>query len=158
MKDFFKNKKILITGGTGSFGSTFLKFILKNKISEARVFSRDEKKQEDLRNKINNHKVKFYIGDTRNFESIDEASKGIDFVFQAAALKQVPSCEFYPLEAVNTNIIGTKNVINAAIKNKVKKLVLLSTDKAVYPINAMGMSKALAEKVLIAKSKTLKKK
>jgi len=157
MKDFFKNKKILITGGTGSFGSTFLKFILKNKISEARVFSRDEKKQEDLRNKINNDKVKFYIGDTRNFESIDEASKGVDFVFQAAALKQVPSCEFYPLEAINTNIIGTKNVINAAIKNRVKKLVLLSTDKAVYPINAMGMSKALAEKVLIAKSKTLKK-
>ena len=155
--NFFKNKKILITGGTGSFGSTFLKYILKDKISEVRIFSRDEKKQEDLRNLIKNDKVKFYIGDTRSFESIDEACKGVDLIFHAAALKQVPSCEFYPLEAINTNIIGTKNVINAAIKNNVKRMVLLSTDKAVYPINAMGMSKALAEKVLIAKSKTLEK-
>jgi UDP-N-acetylglucosamine 4,6-dehydratase len=155
-KSFFYKKNILITGGTGSFGSSFLRNILKENFSEVRIFSRDEKKQDDLRNKLNNKKIKFYIGDTRNFESINEACKDVDYIFHAAALKQVPSCEFYPMEAINTNILGTKNVIESAISNKVKKLVLLSTDKAVYPINAMGLSKALAEKILVAKSKNLK--
>jgi UDP-glucose 4-epimerase len=155
-KSFFYKKNILITGGTGSFGSSFLTNILKENFSEVRIFSRDEKKQDDLRNKLNNKKIKFYIGDTRNFESINEACKDVDYIFHAAALKQVPSCEFYPMEAINTNILGTKNVIESAISNKVKKLVLLSTDKAVYPINAMGLSKALAEKILVAKSKNLK--
>jgi len=156
MKNIFKNKTVLITGGTGSFGSTLARKIIKHKFKELRIFSRDEKKQEDLRNVLNNKDIKFYIGDTRNKESITEATKNVDYIFHAAALKQVPSCEFYPLEAVETNIIGTKNTINAAIQNKVKKMILLSTDKAVYPINAMGMSKALAEKVMIAKSKNLK--
>ena len=151
----FKNKLILVTGGTGSFGSAFINSILNSKFKEIRVFSRDEKKQEDLRLKLKNNKIKFYIGDTRNYNSISEACKGVDYIFHAAALKQVPSCEFYPLEAIQTNINGTANTIEAAIKNSVKKLVLLSTDKAVYPINAMGMSKALAEKVLVAKSKNL---
>ncbi len=154
----FKNKTILVTGGTGSFGSTFIKKILKTNFKEIRVFSRDEKKQEDLRLKLQNPKIKFYIGDTREYLSINEACKNVDFIFHAAALKQVPSCEFYPMEAIQTNIHGTANTINAAINNSVKKLVLLSTDKAVYPINAMGMSKALAEKVLIAKSKSLSDK
>jgi UDP-N-acetylglucosamine 4,6-dehydratase len=157
MKNTLSNKIILVTGGTGSFGSAFINKIIKSNLKEIRVFSRDEKKQESLRNKLNNNKVKFYIGDTRDFRSIDEACKNVDFIFHAAALKQVPSCEFYPLEAVKTNILGTENTIDAAIKNKVKKLILLSTDKAVYPINAMGMSKALAEKVLVAKSKNLSK-
>ena len=157
MKNIFSNKTILVTGGTGSFGSAFINRIIKSSFREIRVFSRDEKKQESLRNKLNNNKVKFYIGDTRDFKSIDEACKNVDFIFHAAALKQVPSCEFYPLEAIKTNILGTENTIDAAIKNKAKKLILLSTDKAVYPINAMGMSKALAEKVLIAKSKNLSK-
>jgi UDP-N-acetylglucosamine 4,6-dehydratase/5-epimerase len=153
----FKNKIILVTGGTGSFGSTFIKSIILTKFKEIRVFSRDEKKQEDLRLKLKNPKVKFYIGDTRDYNSISDACKGVDYIFHAAALKQVPSCEFYPMEAIQTNILGTSNTINAAIRNSVTKLILLSTDKAVYPINAMGMSKALAEKVLIAKSKTLAK-
>jgi UDP-N-acetylglucosamine 4,6-dehydratase/5-epimerase len=153
----FKNKLILVTGGTGSFGSTFIKSIINSKFKEIRVFSRDEKKQEDLRLKLKNPKVKFYIGDTRDYNSISDACKGVDYIFHAAALKQVPSCEFYPLEAIKTNIHGTSNTIEAAIKNSVKRLVLLSTDKAVYPINAMGMSKALAEKVLVAKSKNLGK-
>lgn len=153
----FKNKLILVTGGTGSFGSTFIKSIINSKFKEIRVFSRDEKKQEDLRLKLKNSKLKFYIGDTRDYNSISDACKGVDYIFHAAALKQVPSCEFYPLEAIKTNIHGTSNTIEAAIKNSVKKLVLLSTDKAVYPINAMGMSKALAEKVLVAKSKNLGK-
>ena len=153
----FKNKIILVTGGTGSFGSTFIKSIINSKFKEIRVFSRDEKKQEDLRLKLKNPKVKFYIGDTRDYNSISDACKGVDYIFHAAALKQVPSCEFYPMEAIQTNILGTSNTINAAIRNSVTKLILLSTDKAVYPINAMGMSKALAEKVLIAKSKTLAK-
>ena len=157
MKNIFSNKTILVTGGTGSFGSAFINKIIKSNFKEIRIFSRDEKKQESLRIKLNNSKVKFYIGDTRDFSSIDEACKNVDFIFHAAALKQVPSCEFYPLEAIKTNILGTENTIDAAIKNKAKKLILLSTDKAVYPINAMGMSKALAEKVLIAKSKNFSK-
>ena len=150
--NFFKNKIILITGGTGSFGSAFIFKILKSKINfkEIRVFSRDEKKQDDLRKKINNPKVKFLLGDVRDIESIKKAIKNVDFIFHAAALKQVPSCEFYPLEAVKTNILGTNNVIQLAIENLVKKVVVLSTDKAVYPINAMGMSKALMEKIAIS--------
>lgn len=158
INNLFKNKIILVTGGTGSFGSTFIKKIIKTKFKEIRVFSRDEKKQEDLRLELKNKKVKFYIGDTRVYSSIYEACKNVDYIFHAAALKQVPSCEFYPMEAIQTNIHGTSNTIDAALKNSVKKLVLLSTDKAVYPINAMGMSKALAEKVLIAKSKNLNNK
>ena len=150
--NFFKNKTILITGGTGSFGSAFIFKILKSKINfkEIRVFSRDEKKQDDLRKKINNYKIKFLLGDVRDVDSIKKAIKNVDFIFHAAALKQVPSCEFYPLEAVKTNILGTNNVIQLAIENLVKKVVVLSTDKAVYPINAMGMSKALMEKIAIS--------
>jgi UDP-glucose 4-epimerase len=150
--NFFKNKTILITGGTGSFGSAFIFNILKSKINfkEIRVFSRDEKKQDDLRKKINNYKIKFLLGDVRDIDSIKKAIKNVDFIFHAAALKQVPSCEFYPLEAVKTNILGTNNVIQLAIENLVKKVVVLSTDKAVYPINAMGMSKALMEKIAIS--------
>lgn len=153
----FKNKSILITGGTGSFGETFLLKLLKDNVKEVRIFSRDEKKQEDLRLRIKNSKVKFFIGDTRNFDSIDIASRKVDYIFHAAALKQVPSCEFHPMEAIRTNILGSENVIKAAIKNKVKKLVALSTDKAVYPINAMGMTKGLMEKILIAYSRQLNK-
>lgn len=149
----FKDKKLMITGGTGSFGNTVLKRFLKTDVKEIIVFSRDEKKQEDMRIALNNSKVKFYIGDTRCYTSIEQAMCGVDYVFHAAALKQVPSCEFYPMEAIKTNILGTENVLNAAIKSNVKRVVLLSTDKAVYPINAMGMSKAMAEKVLIAKSR-----
>tara|TARA_B100001057_G_scaffold164616_1_gene165159 strand:- start:1123 stop:2136 length:1014 start_codon:yes stop_codon:yes gene_type:complete len=137
----------LITGGTGSFGSTMAKYLIKKKAREIRILSRDEKKQDDLRKELNNEKVKFFIGDTKDYNSIESTIVDVDYVFQAAALKQVPSCEFFPLEAVKTNIIGTENVIRAAEKNKVKKVVVLSTDKAVYPINAMGMSKGLAEKV-----------
>jgi UDP-glucose 4-epimerase len=150
--NFLKNKIILITGGTGSFGSAFIFEILKSKINfkEIRVFSRDEKKQEDLRKKINNPKIKFLLGDVRDVESIKKAIKNVDFIFHAAALKQVPSCEFYPLEAVKTNILGANNLIQLAIENLVKKVVILSTDKAVYPINAMGMSKALMEKIAIS--------
>jgi len=149
---FLKNKIILITGGTGSFGSAFIFKVLNSKVNfkEIRVFSRDEKKQDDLRKKINNSKIKFLLGDVRDPESIKKAMKNVDFVFHAAALKQVPSCEFYPLEAVKTNVLGTNNVIQLAIDNLVKKVVVLSTDKAVYPINAMGMSKALMEKVAIS--------
>ena len=156
--NLFKNKIILVTGGTGSFGSTFVKKISKTNFKEIRIFSRDEKKQEDLRLELQNPKIKFYIGDTREYSSIYEACKKVDYIFHAAALKQVPSCEFYPMEAIRTNVLGTSNTLDAAIKNNVKKLVLLSTDKAVYPINAMGMSKALAEKVLIAKSRNLNDK
>jgi len=150
--NFFKNKTILITGGTGSFGSAFIFKILKSKINfkEIRVFSRDEKKQDNLRKKINNYKIKFLLGDVRDVDSVKKAIKNVDFIFHAAALKQVPSCEFYPLEAVKTNILGTDNVIQLAIENLVKKVVVLSTDKAVYPINAMGMSKALMEKIAIS--------
>ena len=149
----FKNKTLLITGGTGSFGNAVLNRFLDTNIKEIRIFSRDEKKQEDMRIRLNNSKVKFYIGDVRNKESIDYAMKGVDYVFHAAALKQVPSCEFYPMEALKTNVVGTENVINSAIQNTVKKVILLSTDKAVYPINAMGQSKALAEKILVAQSR-----
>ena len=153
-----KNKIIMITGGTGSFGSIAAKKFLKSKVKEIRIFSRDEKKQEDMRLSLKNHKVKFYIGDVRNYESIDNAIKDVDYVFHAAALKQVPSCEFYPMEALRTNVLGTENVMNAAIKNQVKKVVVLSTDKAVYPINAMGTSKAMMEKLMVAKARMSKKK
>jgi UDP-glucose 4-epimerase len=149
---FLKNKILLVTGGTGSFGSTIIKGLLKNNLKEIRIFSRDEKKQEDMRLLHNNSKIKFYIGDVRTFESINQAMKGVDYVFHAAALKQVPSCEFFPMEAVRTNILGAENVLNAAIENKVKKVVVLSTDKAVYPINAMGISKAMMERLTIAKA------
>jgi len=151
----FKNKTLLVTGGTGSFGNAVVKRFLQTEISEIRIFSRDEKKQDDMRKLYNNGKLKFYIGDVRDFNSIESALRGVDFVFSAAALKQVPSCEFFPLEAVKTNILGTENTLNAAIANGVKKVIVLSTDKAVYPINAMGMTKALMEKVMVAKSRTI---
>lgn len=151
----FKDKKLLITGGTGSFGNAVLRRFLQTDISEIRIFSRDEKKQDDLRKKYNNDKLKFYLGDVRDFGSVRNAVRGVDYIFNAAALKQVPSCEFYPMEAVKTNILGTENVIEAAAQFGVKKVVCLSTDKAVYPINAMGMSKALMEKVMVAKSRQL---
>jgi len=153
----FKNKTLLITGGTGSFGNAVLKRFLHTDIGEIRIFSRDEKKQDDMRHQLQSDKVKFYIGDVRSFDSINSAMRGVDYVFSAAALKQVPSCEFYPLEAVKTNVMGTENTLNAAIVNHVKNVVVLSTDKAVYPINAMGMSKALMEKVAVAKARTIKK-
>jgi len=149
----FKDKTLLITGGTGSFGNAVLERFLNTEVKEIRIFSRDEKKQEDMRIRLKNAKVKFYIGNVREYESIDSASRGVDYVFHAAALKQVPSCEFYPMEAVRTNILGTENVLNAAINNKVKKVIVLSTDKAVYPINAMGTSKAMMEKLMVAKSR-----
>jgi len=151
----FKNKTLLITGGTGSFGNAVLRSFLNTDIKEIRIFSRDEKKQDDMRKKYNNDKLKFYIGDVRDVNSVEDAVLGVDFIFHAAALKQVPSCEFYPMQAVKTNIIGTENVLNAAIKAKVKKVIVLSTDKAVYPINAMGISKAMMERVAIAKSRNL---
>ena len=151
----FKGKILLITGGTGSFGNAVLERFLNTEVKEIRIFSRDEKKQEDMRIKLRNDKVKFYIGNVREYESIDSALKGVDYVFHAAALKQVPSCEFYPMEAVRTNILGTENVLNAAVNNEVKKLIVLSTDKAVYPINAMGASKAMMEKLMVAKSRTV---
>lgn len=151
----FDNQTLLITGGTGSFGNTVLRRFLETDVKEIRVFSRDEKKQEDMRISLANDKVKFYIGDVRDYDSLTQAMSGVDFVFHAAALKQVPSCEFYPMEAVRTNVLGTENVLNAAIANAVKRVVVLSTDKAVYPINAMGISKAMAEKLLVAKSRTV---
>jgi UDP-glucose 4-epimerase len=150
-----KNSKLLITGGTGSFGTAYLNKVLStNKFSEIRILSRDEKKQDDLRRKLNDNKIKFYIGDVRDYDSVINAIDGVDFIFHAAALKQVPSCEFFPLEAVKTNILGTDNVLTAADQSGVSKVVILSTDKAAYPINSMGMSKALMEKVMIAKSNT----
>ena len=149
----FKNKVLLITGGTGSFGNAVLKRFLDSDVGEIRIFSRDEKKQDEMRTRLKNPKLKFYIGDVRNFNSVSDALRGVDFVFHAAALKQVPSCEFYPMEAVQTNILGAENVIRAAIQNGVARCVLLSTDKAVYPINAMGISKALMEKVMIASAR-----
>jgi UDP-glucose 4-epimerase len=151
----FNNKTLLITGGTGSFGNAVLDKFLDTDIQEIRIFSRDEKKQDDMRHQYKNDKIKFYIGDVRDLDSLQSAMRGVDYVFSAAALKQVPSCEFYPLEAVRTNVNGIANTIDAAIQNDVKKVVVLSTDKAVYPINAMGMSKALMEKVMIAKSRNL---
>jgi len=154
-ENMFKGKTLLITGGTGSFGNAVLSRFLNTAIKEIRVFSRDEKKQEDMRIELNNPKVKFYIGDVRNYDSLKFAMSGVDFVFHAAALKQVPSCEFYPMEAVRTNILGAENVLNAALANNVKKVILLSTDKAVYPINAMGISKAMMERLMVAKSRSV---
>lgn len=152
----FQENKLLITGGTGSFGNAVLnRFLKTDYFTEVRIFSRDEKKQDDLRKRVNNNKVKFYIGDVRDRDSLIPAIKGVDYIFHAAALKQVPSCEFFPLEAVKTNIIGTDNVLTVAQEYEVKKVVVLSTDKAAYPINAMGMSKALMEKVMVAKSRIL---
>jgi len=149
----FNGKVLMITGGTGSFGHTVLKRFLSTSVREIRIFSRDEKKQEEMRIAMNNPKLKFYIGDVRDYNSIAQAMKGVDYVFHAAALKQVPSCEFYPMEAVRTNVMGTENVMNAATANDVKRVVVLSTDKAVYPINAMGISKAMAEKLMVAKAR-----
>tara|TARA_B100000959_G_C14970507_1_gene619480 strand:- start:714 stop:1709 length:996 start_codon:yes stop_codon:yes gene_type:complete len=153
MNSYFKNKIILITGGTGSFGRAMIKKLLKIDIKELRIFSRDEKKQDDMRKEFNNPKLKFYIGDIRDRKSVDNAVLGVHYIFHAAALKQVPSCEFYPMEAVKTNILGVDNLLDSAIGFKVKKIICLSTDKAVYPINAMGVSKSMMEKVIISKSK-----
>jgi len=149
----FNGKVLMITGGTGSFGNTVLKRFLSTDVREIRIFSRDEKKQEEMRIALNNPKLKFHIGDVRDYDSTQQAMKGVDYVFHAAALKQVPSCEFYPMEAVRTNVNGTENVMNAATANGVKRVVVLSTDKAVYPINAMGISKAMAEKLMVAKAR-----
>ncbi|MEI0557280.1 polysaccharide biosynthesis protein [Brachyspira intermedia] len=152
----FKDKILLITGGTGSFGNKMLRYFINNtNIKEVRVFSRDEEKQDRMRTELKDDRIKYYIGNVRDYKSINEALRNVDFVFHAAALKQVPSCEFYPIQAVHTNIIGSSNVIDACIENKVKKLVMLSTDKAVYPINAMGMTKAIMEKLMISKSRNL---
>lgn len=151
----FKNKILLITGGTGSFGNAVLKRFLNTEIKEIRIFSRDEKKQDDMRHALQNPKVKFYIGDVRSKRSVDNAMHGVDFIFHAAALKQVPSCEFFPIEAVNTNVLGTQNVLDSAVEHGVKRMIVLSTDKAAYPINAMGISKAMMEKVAIAKARSL---
>jgi UDP-glucose 4-epimerase len=153
--DLFKDRVLLITGGTGSFGNAVLDRFIDSEIAEIRIFSRDEKKQHDMRLKYSNEKIKFFIGDVRDYQSINEAMRGVDYVFQAAALKQVPSCEFFPLEATYTNVIGTENVVRAAVNNNVSKVICLSTDKAAYPINAMGMTKALMEKVAIAKAISL---
>lgn len=152
----FTNKTLLITGGTGSFGQKMVDHFLKNTdIAEIRVFSRDEEKQDRMRNQLNNPRIKYYIGDVRNYKSINEALKRVNFVFHAAALKQVPSCEFYPMEAVSTNVLGASNVIDACVENGVKRIVVLSTDKAVYPVNAMGLTKALMEKLMVAKSRSV---
>ena len=155
MQSVFTNKTLLITGGTGSFGNAVLEKFLDSDIGEIRIFSRDEKKQDDMRTHYKNDKIKFYIGDVRDLQSLHSAMQGVDYVFSAAALKQVPSCEFYPMEAVRTNVMGTANTIEAAIQRGVKKVVVLSTDKAVYPINAMGMTKALMEKVMVAQSRNI---
>lgn len=149
----FADKTLMITGGTGSFGNAVLKRFLETDVKEIRIFSRDEKKQEDMRIALNNPKLKFYIGDVRSYDSVHDAMKGVNYVFHAAALKQVPSCEFYPMEAVRTNVLGAENVMNAAIANQVERVILLSTDKAVYPINAMGISKAMMEKLMVAKAR-----
>ncbi|MFV9649129.1 MULTISPECIES: polysaccharide biosynthesis protein [unclassified Pseudomonas] len=151
----FDDKVLMITGGTGSFGHTVLRRFLNTAVREIRIFSRDEKKQEDMRIALANDKVKFYIGDVRDRDSLDQAMVGVDYIFHAAALKQVPSCEFYPMEAVRTNVLGTENVLNAAISSGVQRVVVLSTDKAVYPINAMGISKAMSEKLMVAKSRMI---
>jgi UDP-N-acetylglucosamine 4,6-dehydratase len=151
----FKNKILLITGGTGSFGNAVLNRFLNTDIKEIRIFSRDEKKQDDMRHKLRNSKLKFYIGNVRDKRSVDNAMRGVDYVFHAAALKQVPSCEFFPVEAVHTNVLGTENVLDSAIENNVKNVIVLSTDKACYPINAMGISKAMMEKVAVAKARGL---
>ncbi len=149
----FNNKVLMITGGTGSFGNSVLKRFLSTDVREIRIFSRDEKKQEEIRLAYNHSKLKFYIGDVRDYDSINQAMNGVDFVFHAAALKQVPSCEFYPLEAIRTNVLGSENIMNAAIARGVKRVTMLSTDKAVYPINAMGISKAMMEKFMVAKAR-----
>ncbi len=154
-EEVFKNKTLLITGGTGSFGNAVLKRFLDTDIQEIRIFSRDEKKQDDMRKQYKNEKIKFFLGNVRDIDSVRNAMYGVDYVFHAAALKQVPSCEFFPLEAVKTNVIGTDNVLTAAIEAKVKKVICLSTDKAAYPVNAMGTSKAMMEKVFVAKSRTV---
>lgn len=154
-QSLFNAKTLLITGGTGSFGNAVLDRFLETEIKEIRIFSRDEKKQDDMRKKYNNSKLKFYIGDVRDYQSILNATRGVDYIYHAAALKQVPSCEFHPMEAVKTNVLGTENVLEAAIQNQVKRIVCLSTDKAVYPINAMGISKAMMEKVIVAKSRNI---
>ena len=151
----FKGKVLLITGGTGSFGNEVLKGFLGTDIKEIRIFSRDEKKQDDMRKRYNNPKLSFFIGDVRDISSIDTAMKGVDYIFHAAALKQVPSCEFFPLEAVKTNVLGTDNVLTSAINHGVEKIICLSTDKAAYPINAMGTSKAMMEKIIVAKARQL---
>ncbi|MFM9840720.1 MAG: polysaccharide biosynthesis protein [Cyclobacteriaceae bacterium] len=151
----FKNKTLLITGGTGSFGNAVLKKFLKSDFNEIRIFSRDEKKQDDMRSEYSNENIKYYIGDIRDYNSINNAVIGVDYIFHAAALKQVPSCEFYPMEAVRTNILGAENVLQAALQNNVQKVIVLSTDKAAYPINAMGLTKALMEKLMVAKSRLL---
>lgn len=151
----FKDKILLITGGTGSFGNAVLNGFLETDIAEIRIFSRDEKKQDDMRKKYAHEKLKFYLGDVRDFQAVLTATRGVDYVFHAAALKQVPSCEFHPMEAVKTNVVGTENVLEAAIQNEVRRVVCLSTDKAVYPINAMGISKAMMEKVMVAKSRNV---
>lgn len=151
----FKDKILMITGGTGSFGNAVLNGFLDTDIAEIRIFSRDEKKQDDMRKNYANSKLKFYIGDVRDYQSVLNATRGVDYIFHAAALKQVPSCEFHPMEAVKTNVLGTENVLEAAIQNEVKRVVCLSTDKAVYPINAMGISKAMMEKVMVAKSRNV---
>jgi UDP-N-acetylglucosamine 4,6-dehydratase/5-epimerase len=151
----FTGKALLITGGTGSFGNAVLRRFLDTDIGEIRIFSRDEKKQDDMRKAYNHPKLKFYIGDVRDYQSVLNATRGVDFIYHAAALKQVPSCEFHPMEAVKTNVVGTENVLEAAIQNEVKRVVCLSTDKAVYPINAMGISKAMMEKVMVAKSRNV---
>ncbi|AUQ40664.1 polysaccharide biosynthesis protein [Yersinia ruckeri] len=153
----FNNKVLMITGGTGSFGNAILRRFLNSDLKEVRIFSRDEKKQDDMRKRYNNPKLKFYIGDVRDYSSILNATRGVDYIYHAAALKQVPSCEFHPMEAVKTNVLGTENVLEAAIANEVKRIVCLSTDKAVYPINAMGISKAMMEKVIVAKSRNVNK-
>ncbi len=153
VREMFKDRVLLITGGTGSFGNAVLNRFLQSDFAEIRIFSRDEKKQEDMRTALNSSKVKFYIGDVREYDSISDAMRGVNYVFHAAALKQVPSCEFYPMEALRTNVLGAENVMRAAIANEVQRCVVLSTDKAVYPINAMGISKAMMEKVMVAKSR-----
>lgn len=151
----FKDKVLLITGGTGSFGNAVLNRFIDSDLKEIRIFSRDEKKQDDLRKRLNNPKVKFYIGDVRDYRSVEDTVRGVDYIFHAAALKQVPSCEFFPVQAVKTNVLGTENVLEAAINHGIKRVITLSTDKAVYPINAMGMSKALMEKVMVARSRNV---
>ena len=151
----FTNKKVVITGGTGSFGTHVVKLFLKTDVMEIRIFSRDEKKQEEMRTAFNSNRLKFYIGDVRDYDSVAQALRGADYVYHAAALKQVPSCEFYPLEAIRTNVLGAENVMSAAVANGIQRVVVLSTDKAVYPVNVMGHTKALMEKVMVAKSRTL---
>jgi UDP-N-acetylglucosamine 4,6-dehydratase/5-epimerase len=154
--NYFKNKTLLITGGTGSFGNAVIRELINTDIKEIRVFSRDELKQDDMRRYYSNDKLRFYIGDVRDLNSIDDSMRGVDYVFHAAALKQVPSCEFYPMQAVKTNVIGTENVLNSAIRFGIKKVICLSTDKAVYPINAMGISKAMMERVIVAKGRNVR--